>query len=254
MKNLQLAYCFFMLTLTVQAQSFQGDYAVCRNLRNMETVQEKFLPAAASITDTLHVAHYEIHIDTIDIPAKTIRAYTLLTVVSKQNNVSDIPLSLLQLNIDSVILPTGPASFTYNDTTIGITLPAALNQGDSVTVGVYYNGNPKQDASGWGGFYFSGSYAFNLGVGFAADPHNLGKVWFPCLDVFTDRASYDFYITTGSAEKAFCNGNLVSESLNPNSTKTWHWQLPETIPTYLASVAVAPFYTLQRTSNGIPVI
>ncbi len=252
-KNLFVFY-FLILALAGQAQSIQGDFAGCRSMRNMDPVLDKLLPAAVSITDSLHVAHYEIHIDTIDIPAKIIRAYTLLTVVSKQNNISVIPLSLLQLNIDSVILPSGPASFTYNDTTIGITLPAALNQGDSITAVVYYNGNPKQDASGWGGFYFSGSYAFNLGVGFAADPHNLGKVWFPCLDEFTDRASYDFYITTGSTDKAFCNGMLVSETLNPNGTKTWHWQLAETIPTYLASVAVAPFYSLQRTSNGIPVV
>jgi hypothetical protein len=31
-------------------------------------------------------------------------------------------------------------------------------------------------------------YAFNLGVGFAADPHNFGRVWFPCFDNFVERS------------------------------------------------------------------
>ncbi|QQR95216.1 MAG: hypothetical protein IPJ93_16215 [Bacteroidota bacterium] len=48
--------------------------------------------------------------------------------------------------------------------------------------------------------------AFNLGVGFTADPHNLGKVWFPCLDVFDDKSKYEFYITTPQTQKAYCNG------------------------------------------------
>jgi aminopeptidase N len=143
-------------------------------------------------------------------------------------------------------------TYTYDDTLIRIAPPAILNQNDSIVFTVYYSGQPQQDPSGWGGFYFSGNYAFNLGVGFELDPHNLGKAWFPCIDEFTDRSKYDFHITTPSTYKAFCNGVLVDSTVNANGTLTWNWKMNQTIPSYLASVAVAPFYTMRRTFSGIP--
>lgn len=204
--------------------------------------------------DTIHVVHYKIYVDTINYSAHTIRAHAELTITAKVNNVSLINLELLQLNIDSAIVSGLQVFYTYDDTTL--TLPAIVpfNIGDTVQVKVYYNGEPKQDASGWGGFYFQGTYAYNLGVGFAANPHNLGKVWFPCVDDFTDKASYEFYINTPLTYKAFCNGELISETLNPNGTKTWYWKIDEPIPTYLACMAVAPFYTLERSHNGLPIV
>ncbi len=205
------------------------------------------------VSDTLHVIKYAISIDSINYTAKTISGKTTVLVQSKQNGVTTLPLSLLQMQVNGVINGVTGLSYTYNDTTIRIVLPSTLNLNDTVSVTIFYQGQPKQDASGWGGFYFSGTYAFNMGVGFAADPHNLGKIWFPCIDEFTDHSLYDFFITTPSSYKAFCNGVLSNQTSNLNGTVTWFWQMNQPIPTYLASIAVAPFYTLQRTSNGLDV-
>src|SRR6202007_867109 len=120
--------------------------------------------------------------------------------------------------------------YIYNDTTLTLPTLSPINIGDTIIAKVYYYGKPKQDASAWGGFYFAGSYAFNLGVGFASVPHNLGKVWYPCVDDFTDKATYEFYINTSSTYKAFCNGELISETLNANGTKTWYWKIDNPIP------------------------
>src|SRR5258706_1329417 len=210
------------------------------------------LPCYALVSDTITVRNYSISIDTINYAAQTIRGSAVLTVASKMNNVNNIILNLLELNIDSIVSNGQPLTYSYNDTLIRITPPALLNLNDSIVLTVYYNGHPQQDAS-WGGFYFSGQYAFNLGVSFSQDPHTFGRVWFPCIDEFTDRSFYDFYITTASGYKAFCNGILMGSTANANGTITWHWKLNQTIPSYLAAMAVAPFYTLQRTSNGIPV-
>ncbi len=208
--------------------------------------------AFASVSDTITVRHYTISIDTINYATQNIRGSAALTVMSRLNSVTNITLNFLELNIDSIVSNGQPLTYSYNDTLIRITPPATLNQNDSIDMTVYYNGHPQQDAS-WGGFYFSGQYAFNLGVSFLEDPHPFGRVWFPCIDEFTDRSLYDFYITTDTGYKAFCNGTLQGSTANPNGTITWHWKINQTIPSYLASMAVAPFYTLQRTSNGIPV-
>ncbi len=208
---------------------------------------------ASGVSDTLHVIKYSISIDTINYTSKTIRAQTTVLVESKQNGITTVPLSLLQLQVDAVTSGGNNLVYTYNDTTLRIALPIALNINDTISLHISYHGQPKQDASGWGGFYFLSNYAFNMGVGFDSDPHNLGKIWFPCIDEFTDHSLYDFFITTPITYQAYCNGELAGIIANSNGTITWHWQLNQPIATYLASIAVAPFYSLQKISNGIPI-
>lgn len=250
MKNILLSVFLLIVSLDAYAQSH-----ICA-----ETKKRVYIPASAknfstvqSITDSIRVAKYIITIDTLDFTAKTLRAKTEVYAVAKVNGVSEVRLDLLQLTVDSLRLNGQAVSYTYNDTVISIPVNPPAGFGDSLKVTVYYKGNPKQDASGWGGFYFTGQYAFNLGVGFQAIPHNLGKVWFPCLDVFNDKAEYEFFITTSSSMKAFANGDLISEIINPNGTKTWNWKMTDPIPTYLACMAVGPYITKTKTSNGIPV-
>ncbi len=221
--------------------------------RNHITCQQHGKYAALTITDSIRIGKYIIYIDTMNFTAKTIRARTEVYAIAKVNNVQEIRLDLLKLTIDSVMLNGQPAAYSYNDTVIRIPVPFTVNAGDTLPIRIHYQGNPKQDPSGWGGFYFSGQYAFNLGVGFLSIPHNLGKVWFPCLDVFHDKALYEFYITTPSTMKAFANGVLISETVNANGTKTWHWKMDDPIPTYLACMAAGPYITKTKVSNGIPV-
>jgi hypothetical protein len=211
-----------------------------------------FLKSFGSVTDTIHVSHYNISLDTINYPAQTINGMTELTVHAKLNNVNNISLGLYILIVDSITSGGAQLTYFYNDTTLFITPPAVMNTNDSLTLQVYYHGHPKTDAS-WGGFYFSGQYAFNIGVGFSANPHTFGKVWFPCVDEFTDRSTYEFHVRTRSSHKAFCNGVLTSSVTNPDSTITWNWMLNQPIASYLAAIAVAPFYTIHRNYQGIPV-
>ena len=205
-----------------------------------------------NVTDTIHVSHYNITMDTMDYPAFDIKGMTELTVHAKLNNVNNISLGLYFLIVDSVTSGGSPLNYSYDDTTISIVPPAVMNASDSVVIQVYYHGDPATDAS-FGGFYFSGQYAFNIGVGFGTNPHTFGKAWFPCLDEFTDRSTYEFHVKTRMDHKAFCNGVLTSSVVNPDSTITWNWVLNQTIPPYLASIAVAPFYTIHRNYQGIPV-
>lgn len=109
---------------------------------------------------------------------------------------------------------------------------------DTDSVSVYYHGVPQTDATGWGGFYFTPTYAYNL-VSWSLVPIHMytGRVWFPCFDNFIERSTYDFTITTAAGKKAACNGVLTAHSVNANLTENWTWKLDQTIPTYLACVA-----------------
>lgn len=208
----------------------------------------------AGVSDTIHVKHYSIRIDTIDFTAKSIRANVKLNIEARQNNVNLISLSLLHFVIDSIKVGNQNLSYTYNDTALRIIPTTLLNTGDSTLISISYHGFPLRDGSSFGGYYFNGqNYAFNIGVGFGADPHVFGRCWFPCIDEFTDRSKYDFSIRTLNNYKAFCNGTLQQEINNGDGTKTWKWLMKDNIPTYLASMAVAKFYTIERTYQNIPV-
>jgi aminopeptidase N len=180
-----------------------------------------------------------------------VSGYTDVKLVPKLNNVSTLNLDLLKLTIDSVTLNSNTLNYNYNDTLLKINLGSVYNIGDTIIVRVAYHGIPQIDPSGFGGFSFSSGYAYNLGVGFSADPHVFGRVWHPCFDNFVERASYNFSITTANNHKAVCNGLLQNSITNPNNTVTWNWEMTEEIPTYLACVAVAAYTTVHQNFSGI---
>ena len=196
------------------------------------------------------VQHYNIHLQP-NFNQKTLAGYTEVTVVSHQSNLKAIPLDLLSFSVDSVIAKGQPLSYQHNDTLLDISLNQSLQEKDTLVLAVYYQGDPAIDPSGWGGFYFRNDIAFNLGVGFQAKPHNYGRTWFPCQDNFTDRAFYDFHITTKPGKKAFCNGLLEKVDTLPNGNLKWHWAMEQSIPTYLASMAVGPYATVRDMYDGI---
>jgi hypothetical protein len=208
----------------------------------------------AEISDSIDVLHYDINLQLVHLSNKNLLGYTDLQITPRVAGVNSFRLWLLDLTIDSVlinnILNTG---VTYNDTIMRIIPTVSYSPGDTFSVRVYYHGIPEIDPSTWGGFYFSSdsNFAYNLGVGFQSNPHNFGRVWFPCIDDFVDRATYDCHITTKDNMMAVCDGTLISGIDNGNGTKTWYWKMRDDIPTYLASVAVGKYVPVAGTYNGI---
>lgn len=192
-----------------------------------------------SIGDSLHAVHYEININEINTVNKTISAHTNVWITPVTGEVSGISLELIELDVDSVFVDGTISSYSHSDGIVLIPLEESITVGDTIQVGVYYHGQPFNEA--WGGFHFAGEYAFNLGVGFQSIPHNLGKSWFPCIDDFTDRATYDLFATVDNDKKAIGGGLLMETIDNGNGTTTWHWQLNHNIPTYLESITTGEY-------------
>lgn len=203
-------------------------------------------------SDTINILKYTINLQITDFTAPdTIKGNTQVLFTPKINNVSTLSLDLLKLAVDSVEMNSANLTYSYNDTLLIINLPAVHNTGDTSVVTVYYRGDPVMDASGWGGWYNQSGYAFNLGVGFAADPHNYGRVWFPCFDNFVERSKYEFNIKTNAGKIAYCNGVLTKDTTDVNGFRTRTWVMNEEIPTYLACVAVAAYTQVNKAFTGI---
>lgn len=224
-------------------------------LKTINKVSAQYLhapnQATALYSDTLDAIHYGIHLTNINLTNKTIIGYTEVTLVAKYSSLTSVKLELANLTIDSVFIENNKTySFTYTGNQVIITLATTLNTGDTVHTTVYYHGQPFVDPSGWGGFHFSGDYALNLGVGFDAIPHNLGKAWFPCIDDFHDRALYDVYLTVANDKKAVSGGTLIEITNHGNNTSTWHWKTSFTLPTYLISATTGKYALVNDTYNG----
>lgn len=197
-------------------------------------------------SDTIDVLNYDIKLTIVDFTNRIIDGNCKVSFRSKMNNIQNLSLDLLAMNIDSIEDELGNnLLFSYNDTLINVILPVLMSDIDTSMVIVYYHGSPVTDPSGWGGFYWTGGYAFNLGVGFESIPHNYGRVWHPCFDNFAEHATYDFEITTNAGKRAYCNGFLVSENINGSDiTRVWKMEVP--ICSYLAGINVAAYTHVEQ--------
>jgi aminopeptidase N len=215
----------------------------CGKKGSVSTYPDWIRNAAENVrSDTIDLLHFDIHLNFRNITTQNISGYSRIHFTPKQNNINSISLDLLKFTVDSVVYKNGNnLSYQYNDTLLVVGLPTVLNTTDTTWIDVYYSGTPTQDPSGWGGFYFQGNYAYNLGVGFSVDPHTFGRAWHPCFDNFAERATYHFNILTRATDAAYCNGELQSKMTTGADSVLHVWHLNDNIPSYLASVAVSPY-------------
>lgn len=174
-----------------------------------------------------------------------------IQAVPRSEGVTNIVLDLEALTVDSVVGSTGPWTFNHSANALDIAFPEPLGTLDTVNFTVHYGGNPIVDPSGFGGFYTSSALIYNLGVAFESVPHSYGRVWFPCLDNFTERNTYEFLIKTAGNKRAWCNGELVERITLGGDTVVNHWRMDRTIPAYLASVAASNFAVARDTFPNI---
>lgn len=201
-------------------------------------------------SDTVDILKYTINLNITDFSNKKISGNTIVKFKPKVNSYRYLRLDLLGLTIDSIKLENTNLSYHYNDTLVSVNLQQNYSSTDTLSVKVYYHGAPQIDVTTWGGFYFQGGYAYNLGVGFGANPHVFGRIWFPCIDNFVERSSYEFNITTIASKLAYCNGELINDVIDVNNFRTRTWVLDKEIPTYLASVAVGSYTDLKMNYAG----
>lgn len=249
-------YSFFFIFLGLNIAGLQAQVTTCQSHRQA-SASSIYYSAENLRSDTIDIIKYTINLDITDYAGQTISGNTIVRFAPKLNAQNKIRLDLLKMTIDSVKQNTTVLAYTYNDTVLKVNLPLALNTTDTSEVAVYYHGHPQGDPAGWGGFSFSGTYAYNLGVGFGAKPHNYGRVWFPCFDNFVEKSLYEFNIITDPTKAAYCNGALMSDATLAGK-RTRKWVLDKQIPSYLASVAVADYTQVNWNITGalgnIPVV
>jgi len=246
-------YFPFIVLFLIQSKINSQNYS-CQHNKNAQSAIPIYYCAENLRSDTFNILKYTINLEIGNATTKLIAGNTQIRFAPKINNRNLIRFDLLKLVIDSVKENTSILTYYYNDTILKVNFLSPKNTSDTSIITVFYHGQPKGDASGWGGFYFDNTggaqYAYNLGVGFAAKPHNYGRVWFPCFDNFVERSKYEFNITNDTTRRSYCNGQLISDIITSNK-RTRKWLMNDEIPTYLASVAVANYRQVNWTINAL---
>ncbi|MBA2611898.1 MAG: T9SS type A sorting domain-containing protein [Bacteroidetes bacterium] len=251
MRNYAKIVCIFVafICTKVSAQKFG-----CQAGKNDRILSSIYYSPENHRSDTFDILKYTINLEIGNFTTKNIFGNTQIRFAPKLNNQNYIRFDLLKLLIDSVKENSTLLTYNYNDTILKINFTAPKNITDTSIFSVYYHGLPQGDPSGWGGFYFDNNggnqYAYNLGVGFGAKPHNYGRVWYPCFDNFVERSKYEYNITCDTTRRAYCNGQLISDVIVSNK-RTRKWVLNDEIPSYLASIAVANYTQVNWTINAM---
>ena len=206
---------------------------------------------AQTAGEGIDVTHYEIHVGDFDFANRTLQGETHIEFTVTANNITTIVLELKSLTVSDVDCDfTDVQSFSQEGDFLTINLAEALVANENATLIMRYGGNTFSET--WGGVEWDDpNYVYNLGVGFDSQPHNLGKTWFPCVDNFTDKATYDVYVTTTNDKKAICGGEFVETIDNGDGTSTWHWVTPQEIATYHISFAVGEYDLWEDVYHGI---
>ncbi|MES2567444.1 MAG: M1 family aminopeptidase [Bacteroidota bacterium] len=254
---MKLFYSFLFIVFLCQNNWVFAQKINCQSHKSATTTSSIYYSHENLRSDTIDILKYTINLDITDFTNKKIKGNTRVRFAPKINGQNSVRLDLLKMTIDSITFNSALLSYSYNDTLLKVNFTTGLNTTDTVDIIVYYHGIPQGDPAGWGGFSFNGNYAYNLGVGFGAKPHNYGRVWFPCFDNFVEKSLYEFNITTDVAKTSFCNGALISDIVN-GTLHTRKWVLNKEIPSYLASVAVADYtqvnWNINAANGSLPII
>lgn len=198
----------------------------------------------------MDVLAYDLDLELLDPNKRFLKAKAQLQIQLLRLGLKEIELDLQGLKVKKLRINGKKRPFKHKDPLLIISLPKKYKLDQAITVEIEYEGAPQEDKS-WGGFYFEQGFAYNMGVGFSDNPHNYGRIWFPCVDNFQDKSTYKISLTTKDNFEGYANGLLVQDSLLDNGLRQRVWEQKEPIPSYLAAIAVSDYSDITQAFAGI---
>lgn len=210
-----------------------------------------FSRVSSQTADSLDALNYRICLDVNHKMAQNLTGYTDIDLRLLRGT-STFILDLKAATVDSVFVNNTRGTVNYDNRYLTIPVPNGSGAGDTLHVRVYYHSTGYVENYGMGGFHFSGNIIYNLGAVFEESPHTFGRAWYPCRDVFADKATYQYAITVSKEWEAVCSGMLDSVStFAADSSRTFHYSVSHPISTYLSSVTIGQFRVLDKSLQGV---
>ncbi|KPL19636.1 MAG: hypothetical protein AMJ92_02500 [candidate division Zixibacteria bacterium SM23_81] len=206
-------------------------------LREGKARYETLLRAEKAYTPhSYDVLHYEINMH-IDIPADSVSmAAVFIDCRSQTDTLTTVDLDFYGMIIDSVTVDDVSMSYTRQEDRLLVPLGTSVSEGDSFRVGVYYHGHPY--SPGYFGLVIDPDVTFTM-----CEPEG-ARLWFPCYDKPSDKATVDLNIGVPPGYIVASNGTLVETVVSEKTPLTiYHWSEDYPIATYLISLAISQYAT-----------
>lgn len=205
-----------------------------------------FAARVERLIDSWEPKHYVVKLTLDEQLSELVTASVRIDVyIRKRTSLIDLDFGDLKTN--SVTVDGKPASFTHQNGKLEIKLAEPANPRTSLSVGVSYQGRPKD------GLIMS---ADKDGKPSAVGDNWPNRVhhWIPTLDHPSAKATVAFYITAPAREEVVANGRLENVETTANGSRTWTYSEGYPIPPYCMIIAVGQFTRLvpsQRTPTPL---
>jgi len=156
------------------------------------------------------------------------------------NNLSEIFYDLNNsLTIDSVSSGKNNLPFSHSQNRITITLNTSVNQGQEISINIFYHGTPVP--TGYGSFVFGSHNGSEPAIWTLSEP--FGAIdWFPCKNTPTDKVdSSDVWLRCADELTAVSNGVLEAIENTGDGTVTFKWHNSYPIVHYVISLAISNY-------------
>ncbi|ARV15873.1 M1 family aminopeptidase [Polaribacter sp. SA4-12] len=205
-------------------------------------------PNTSNYDITYHKLEFTVDPAVADIAGKVTTTFTAL------ENLTTITFDLNDnMMVTSVTENGNTLSFTQNSNDeLVITLQNTINQGNSASVLIEYNGTPT--SSGFDSFEASTHGVDATPILWTLSEPYGALDWWPCKQDLNDKINeIDVYITAPEIYTSASNGLEQNVTIN-NGKKTTHFKHQYPIPAYLIAFAVTNYATYSHTvaNNGKP--
>jgi aminopeptidase N len=190
-----------------------------------------------------------------------VRGTATLTFAPLTTDLLKVEFDAANMTIASTKLSSGIDLQFETDTVrekLRITLDRVYQPADVVTVVIAYNTKGPTTAStvGLGGLTFIKPTA--------DEPKRPRQIWsqgesewnhdwFPCFDYPNDFATSELRATVDKQYTVISNGRLMEKKQRDDGRMTFHWKMEEPHASYLTSIVVGEFATVEQTYKGIPI-
>ncbi len=196
--------------------------------------------------DSYDVLHYDLQLD-YRVDGNHLEGRAELHAIALMD-LDQLHVDLHGLKVSRVRLDVGQVSkFRASGNKLVVRTKEVMERGREFRLVVRYAGRPRPIADGDGGM---GWEELTEGV-LVAGQTNGAATWFPCNDRLTNKASYRIEVTTASAYRVVANGLLTSQRVAAGTT-TWVYEQAEPMATYLATVQIGPYASLDIASTPVP--
>lgn len=195
------------------------------------------------------VQHYAIDL-TFSPDENFIDGTTTIDAIALQD-LRSFNLDLSGLDVATIRVNGTDATFSREQTKLTVIPIDGLVEGDLFTISVTYSGVPEPVNDKGVPFIQLGWQEFESGY-FASVSEPSGSMnWFPSNNHPTDKATFTFQITVPQPNSVAANGVLSDVIENDNNSRTYIWNMTDSMATYLAIVAIGDYVEFTDNSGSV---